>query len=67
MANHDDAPGKVEEAIFERGVSGAGGTGYGLYIVRMLTGLAGGGTPGTIQLIEHRSRVVFALELPAAD
>jgi signal transduction histidine kinase len=63
-----EAAGKPwEEAIFERGVSGAGGTGYGLYIVRMLTGLAGGGTPGTIQLIEHRSRVVFALELPAAD
>ncbi len=57
-----------EEAIFERGVSGTSdGTGFGLYLVRTLTGLAGGGTPGTIQLVEHRNRVVFALDLPVAD
>lgn len=57
-----------EEALFERGVTGTReGTGFGLYLVRTLVDLAGGGTPGTIQLVEHRNRVVFALDLPTAD
>lgn len=57
-----------EEAIFSRGVTGSSdGTGFGLYLVRTLLAKAGGGTPGSVELLEHRNRVVFAVGLPAAD
>lgn len=56
-----------QEAIFERHVSGTGGTGFGLYMVRTLVEMSGGGAPAAIKLLEYKSRVVFGLELPAAD
>jgi GAF domain-containing protein len=57
-----------EEAIFERRVTGSSeGTGFGLHIVRSLMSLVGGDGRGSIHLVEYRNRVVFALELPAAD
>ena len=56
-----------EEALFERGVTGSNGTGFGLNLVRTLLDRAGGGTPGTVNLIEYKNRVVFAIVLPAAD
>jgi signal transduction histidine kinase len=57
-----------EEALFEPGVTGSSeGTGWGLHLVRTLVNLASGGAPTNIRLIEHRNRVVFALDLPAAD
>lgn len=57
-----------EEAIFERRVTGSSeGTGFGLYIVRRLMSLVGGDSQGDIKLLEYRNRVVFGLELPAAD
>jgi signal transduction histidine kinase len=56
------------EAVFERGVTGSSdGTGFGLYLVRTLLAQAGGGTPGTVELVEYRNRVVFAIGLPVAD
>lgn len=57
-----------EQAIFERRVTGSSeGTGFGLHIVRSLMSLVGGDGRGSIELVEYRNRVVFALELPTAD
>jgi len=56
-----------QEAIFERRVTGTGGTGFGLYMVRTLVEMSGGGAPAHIKLLEYKNRVVFGLELPAAD
>jgi nitrogen fixation/metabolism regulation signal transduction histidine kinase len=57
-----------EEAIFEKRVTGSSqGTGFGLFIVRRLMSVVGGDNRGTIKLVEYRNRVVFSLELPAAD
>ena len=56
-----------EQAIFETGVTGSNGTGYGLYLVRTLIKLAGGGAPTAITLLEYRNRVVFGVDLPVAD
>lgn len=57
-----------EEALFECGVTGSSeGTGFGLYLVRTLLDKAGGGTPGSVELVEHKNRVVFSLTLPGAD
>lgn len=57
-----------QQAIFEQGVTGSSeGTGVGLYLVRALLAQAGGGSPGSVELVEHSNRVVFAIELPAAD
>ncbi len=57
-----------QQAVFERGVTGSSeGTGIGLYLVRTLLAQAGGGSPGSVELVEHSNRVVFAINLPAAD
>lgn len=57
-----------QQALFERGVSGSGGTGFGLYITRVLLEQAGGGSKGSIELLEHTGgRVVFEIRLPVGD